>query len=552
MSALLQPSGLWFLLAVPIIFVLYLIQSRYRPQVVASLLLWKRMARDLEAEAAWRRPRWDLLLALQLVVALLLGLALARPAVVGGDGQRLVVVLDTSASMAARDVQPTRFAAARQQVTELVNGAAPDTRVWLVTAGAVPRVVVDNGSPANLSAALDGLQPEPVAGDLATAVRIAAGLAAPQAGGGSRVVVVTDGAFSLDLPPQPVPVSFMLVGGGPQNLAVSEVSLRRPVESADSTSTSSSYLAGFARVVNFGSEPRATSMTILADGLAVDRSPIQVAGGSHAEATFRVPAGVQSVSVLLADREALALDDRVDVPGYARSTRRVTIVSDAPTTWEHVFSVVPNLTTRTIHRQDYPPPDLTSDDIVVLDSMPVGESRGSGLILINPPEGNAVLSRVDTLPRLRRAVSFDPQDPLLLGLDIAPLVVQQVQRAATPAWADASVSAEDTPLIVHGRIGDQRAVVFAFDPNKSNLPHLAAFPLLMANVVDWLTPGRTAVLRGGLGAESNIQPRAIANMPASASGAALSVPSLSELWPWLLAAAAAVFLLEWAVAVRRG
>jgi Ca-activated chloride channel homolog len=544
---LLAPVGLWFLVAVPAIFILYLIQSRYRPQVVASLLLWKRMARDLEAEAAWRRPRWDLLLALQLVVALLLGLALARPAVVGGDGQRLVVVLDTSASMAARDVQPTRFAAARQQVMELVNGAAPDTRAWLMTAGAVPRVVVENGSPANLSTALDGLQPEPVAGDLATAVRIAAGLAAPQAGEGSRVVVVTDGAFSLDLPPQPVPVSFMLVGGGPQNLAVSEVSLRRPVESADS-----SYLAGFARVVNFGSEPRATSMTILADGLAVDRSPIQVAGGSHAEATFRVPAGVQSVSVLLANREALALDGRVDVPGYARSTRRVTIVSDAPTTWEHVFSVVPNLTTRTIHRQDYPPPDLTSDDIVVLDSMPVGESRGSGLILINPPEGNAVLSRVDTLPRLRRAVSFDPQDPLLLGLDIAPLVVQQVQRAATPAWADASVSAEDTPLIVHGRIGDQRAVVFAFDPNKSNLPHLAAFPLLMANVVDWLTPGRTAVLRGGLGAESNIQPRAIANMPVSASGATLSVASLSELWPWLLAVAAAVFLLEWALAVRRG
>ena len=174
---LLAPVGLWFLVAVPAIFILYLIQSRYRPQVVASLLLWKRMARDLEAEAAWRRPRWDLLLALQLVVALLLGLALARPAVVGGDGQRLVVVLDASASMAARDVQPTRFAAARQQVIDLVNGAAPDTRVWLVTAGAVPRVVVDNGSPANLSAALDGLQPELVAGDLATAVRIAAGLA---------------------------------------------------------------------------------------------------------------------------------------------------------------------------------------------------------------------------------------------------------------------------------------------------------------------------------------------------------------------------------------
>src|SRR5204863_309657 len=119
-----------------VIFILYLIQSRYRPQVVASLMLWKRMARDLEAEASWRRPRWDLLLALQLLVALVAALALARPAILGGGGQRLVVVLDTSSSMAARDVQPTRFAAARQQVSDVVSAAAADARVSLVTAGA--------------------------------------------------------------------------------------------------------------------------------------------------------------------------------------------------------------------------------------------------------------------------------------------------------------------------------------------------------------------------------------------------------------------------------
>src|SRR4051794_29560690 len=125
---LLAPAALWALLAVPAIFILYLIQSRYRPQVVASLMLWKRMARDLEAEASWRRPRWDLLLALQLLVALLVALALARPVVLGSGGERLVVVLDTSASMAARDVQPNRFSAARQQAADVVNTAPADAR----------------------------------------------------------------------------------------------------------------------------------------------------------------------------------------------------------------------------------------------------------------------------------------------------------------------------------------------------------------------------------------------------------------------------------------
>src|ERR671937_2248354 len=95
----LAPVAMWFLAALPVIFVLYLIQSRYRPQVVASLMLWKRMARDLEAEASWRRPRWDLLLALQLVVALLAALALARPATFGGGAPRLAIVMDTSPSM---------------------------------------------------------------------------------------------------------------------------------------------------------------------------------------------------------------------------------------------------------------------------------------------------------------------------------------------------------------------------------------------------------------------------------------------------------------------
>jgi hypothetical protein len=541
---LLAPLGLWSLLALPVIFILYLIQSRYRPHVVASLLLWKRMARDLEAEASWRRPRWDLLLAVQLLVALLVGVGLARPALFGGGTQRLVVVLDTSASMAARDVQPTRFAAARQQVADVVNAAPADARVSLVVAGAMPRVAVENGSPANVLSALGALQTESGAGDLPSALRVAAGLAAPDAANGSQVVAVTDGAFNLDLPQQAVPVLFKLVGGGSQNFAVSEVSLRRPIESTD-------YLAGFARVVNFGAEARTTNMTIVADSLAVDRAPLQVPAAGHAEATFRVPATAQTVSVVLSERDVLAADDRVDMAGYTRWARHAAIVSDAPANWEHVFSVVPNLTTRTIRPQELAQTtDIGPDEILLLDNFVPSDLPKSALILVNPPDTSSVLTRIDTIQRQRRAVVFDPEDPLLLGLDIAPLNVQQLERAAIPGWAAASVGAEDTPLIMHGRLGDQRAVMFAFDPNKSNLPHLAAFPLLMANAVDWLTPGREAVLRGGLGTKTNIQPRALADV--GASGAAASQPSLSELWPWLVAAGGVFFLFEWAVAIRRG
>jgi Ca-activated chloride channel homolog len=541
--SLLAPVGLWFLLALPLIFVLYLIQSRYRPQVVASLLLWKHMARDLEAEASWRRPRWDALLALQLLVALIVALALARPAMLGGGAQRVVVVLDTSASMAARDVDPTRFAAARQQVVDTVSAAPPDARFSLVSAGSKPRVVVENASSATIVGALDDLQPDADAGDLPSALRIAAGLAAPEASNGGQVVVVTDGAFDLNLPQQAVPISFKFVGGGAQNVAISEVSLRRPFDRPD-------YLAGFARVVNFGPDPLDTSITILADSLAVDRSPIKVPASGHAEATFHVPANAQTVSVLLADRDAMPADDRVELTGYAHWARNATIVSDAPAAWEHVLSVVPDLATHSIRPQDFSADSVGPDDILLFDNFVPSQLPKSGFILVNPPDTSAVLTRVDTLPRQRRAEQFDGQDPLLRGLDIAPLSIQQMELASTPAWAAGAVHTADTPLLLHGRLGDERAVIFTFDPNKSNLPHLAAFPLLMANAVDWLTPGREAILHAGLGAETRIQPRSVTDMPASA--AAIPLPSMSDLWPWFVGAAALFFAFEWAVAVRRG
>jgi hypothetical protein len=289
----------------------------------------------------------------------------------------------------------------------------------------------------------------------------------------------------------------------------------------------------------------------VADSLAVDRSPLQVPAAGHAEATFRVPATAQTVSVVLSERDILPAGDRVDMVSYTRWARRATIVSDAPANWEHVLSAVPNLTTRSIRPQDLAQTaDIGPDEIVLLDNVVPSDLPKSPLILVNPPDTSAALTRLDTVQRQRRAVVFDPEDPLLLGLDIAPLNVQQLERAVIPDWAAASVGAEDTPLIMHGHLADQRAVMFAFDPNKSNLPHLTAFPLLMANAVDWLTPGREAVLRGGLNAKTNIQPHALADI--AASGVAAPQPSLAELWPWLVAVGGLFFLFEWAVAVRRG
>src|SRR5213083_3721397 len=111
-----------FGLSVPLV-LLYFLKVRRRERTVSSLLLWPTSLRDREASTFFQRLHRDPLLILQLLALLALCLALARPvATVTGEGARkVVVVLDTSASMKARDVSPSRFDIAQAAAVQLVR-----------------------------------------------------------------------------------------------------------------------------------------------------------------------------------------------------------------------------------------------------------------------------------------------------------------------------------------------------------------------------------------------------------------------------------------------
>src|ERR671925_32069 len=130
-----------FALALPLV-LLYFLKVRRREQTVPSLLLWEPALRDREASAFFQRLQRDPLLILQILALLALTLALARPIVtVMGEGARkVVVVLDESASMKARDVSPSRFDVARGQAAQLVRRLGEAAEVMVVEAGVQPTV----------------------------------------------------------------------------------------------------------------------------------------------------------------------------------------------------------------------------------------------------------------------------------------------------------------------------------------------------------------------------------------------------------------------------
>ncbi len=98
-----------------------------------------------EAVLAGRRVHTSVRAAAAVLAACCSAVALLQPAWGQGDGEpaapEVVVCLDVSRSMAARDLLPSRFAAAQRQLGELVEAAA-GTRLGLVVFAGEARLVV--------------------------------------------------------------------------------------------------------------------------------------------------------------------------------------------------------------------------------------------------------------------------------------------------------------------------------------------------------------------------------------------------------------------------
>src|SRR4029077_5167612 len=122
-----SPLGLasWFALAgVPVgIIALYFLKLGRRPVRVPSTILWRRSLEDMHVNSLFQRLRRNLLLFLQLLAIALAMIALAGPRMRGtaGQGQRFVLLIDSSASMSATDIAPTRLARAKEQAKKVVG-----------------------------------------------------------------------------------------------------------------------------------------------------------------------------------------------------------------------------------------------------------------------------------------------------------------------------------------------------------------------------------------------------------------------------------------------
>jgi hypothetical protein len=534
-------SPLWLLLLIliPVIVILHAISLRWRSTPVSSLVFWEEALRERTASMRLRRLLGSLVLLLQILAVAALAVALAGPrlSVRGflGAGDT-ILVLDATASMQTREGGSTRFDIARARGLEIVSGLRRGSRMAVILAARAPHLAqAFTDDRAALRRSLQAARATDEPGDVSDSMVFA--LSLRDARRGDQVVLVTDGAFeSLGSIDTARPwIHVQLVGSPRDNAGITGLAFRRAAAGAAPYEL-------FLAVQNSGRR-RTAPLTISVDRIAIVSRTLALAPGERfalsvpwtGPTTGRVEAYLQTA-------DDFPVDDRAYAVFAAARQLRVRVVGPAAYFTQKALAALPGITVRT---ETKPGPGLEDvspspgsarppgadkaipgaiafvDDVIVYENVQppalgtqntaiapgaLGSSGGENAAIASGARESGTSNFIlfgavpPDLPvrdtgRIERPLvtGWSRSDPLLASVSLAGLAIGSALALEQGPGFRVLAASGESPLILTWDHAGLKVLMLAFDPQESDFPLRAGFPVLMANALSWFSPAWLAV-----------------------------------------------------------
>jgi von Willebrand factor type A domain/Aerotolerance regulator N-terminal len=483
------PLALLGLLFVPAVIAMYLLKLRRDEAVVPSTLLWTRLVADIEANAPWQKLRRSLLLLLQLLLVIALALLAARPFLErpAGLARDIVLVMDTSASMAATDTVPDRLTAAKQVAIEALKDLPTGGKVSVIAADRSARIVVnESGDLSRVRLAIEGIPVTQSRGDLGDALELASKLAARS--GDAQVLVATDASLArTPVGRVAAPVKVLTVGRERKNQAIVALAIR--------TAPSAVTRSVFVSVANLDLVEAARRLEVWGDDRLLEVRDVRLDAQRRSDVIVDdLPREVRTVEVRLvgadpaftAAPDQLAVDDRAWAVVPQDRTRLILIVGEGDPYLETALSYLPDVELFGVTPAEYGPKTERTDgrpwDLIVFEGFLPTTLPKSPILAIAPPRSSA-LGEVSGALKDPGIGTLDPDEPVLRYVDLSTTHISAATKLAAPAWARTIIPGpRGAPLLYAGTRNGVNQAVLAFEPRRSDLPLQVAFPILLANL----------------------------------------------------------------------
>ncbi len=456
----LQTVLLGFFAAGTVIF-LYLIKLPHRRHFVSSALVWQRVLDGRRSRSLSDILRRIISILMAVVIALLLALSLGKPEIIAltGRKERVVIVMDTSPTMATRTLDGrTRWEHALDRAVPLVGGGSPGSEYCIAdTSGR--SVMTFTADRSEIWRELH---------------RLAPGTSQPQLPGidatASQIYFVTDGVAIHDLPKALHAISVFQPA---DNVGITAFGIRP----APSGLTYAAYL----EVENFGS--RAAEVAITIDGNTGENigKIVRISERGTIRELFDLSKfqGGAIRARIQCKGDALSIDDAGFAYLPVRRKTRVQLVSAGNVYLEKLLKLDSHVTffqTDPAHFDE-----ARECDAYVFDQFAPRTAPSRPALIIGAPSAPWLCATHDFV-REPDVISWVESHPLMQHVSLHDLSIERAARI-DPAGFTVIAASRQTPLIVVSE--EPRWVLLSFALDSSDFPLHAGFPVFVENVLAW-------------------------------------------------------------------
>ena len=473
-----NPAGLWLLLGIPVLVVIWLLRPMNENRRVSSSYIWRLSERFMKRRMPLTQiGRW-LVFALQLLIVAGGAFLAARPVLAQEARVDYFVILDASASMrTVTESGKTRYEAAMEMILDLAKETGKGHTVTVVAAGEEARTVVsESSSGREISDALAAFPCGWGHSSLSGAMTLAQLFCYehPEA----QVIVYTDQKVEKAENLTVVPMD-----GGEWNVSLTNLGVTRE---SDGGCTLEADLTSWGR-------DAAAAVGLSLDGRLTDAVNVNLRADAPVRVRFSVPAQdadrILSASIFIESEDAFEADNELVVfPDNERPCDTL-LVSETPFWFENALNALDRGQVLVSTTQG-------GCDLVILDSpgSAQSESPSAGAYLfIAPdkmPEGIEAKGISEKTGQLSASAADSVmKDRLLRLMKLGGIsVAQHTVARASDEWTTVCSVGSDPVLLARTEENGTTTAVLLFDLHDSNLPLTTDFLYLIRNLMNTAVP----------------------------------------------------------------